>query len=40
MGPSDMRTVERLYGRLPLDHLERSLAAAIGQSDRSAGANR
>jgi integrase len=38
MGHADTRMVERVYGRMPIDDLERRLAAAIGQSDCSAGA--
>jgi len=38
MGHADTRMVERIYGRLPIDDLERRLAAAIGQSDCSADA--
>jgi len=38
MGHADTRMVERVYGRLPVDDLERRLAAAIGQTDCSAGA--
>jgi|GEM_PF-3742039 len=36
MGHADTRMVERVYGRMPIDDLERRLAAAIGQSDCSA----
>jgi len=38
MGHADTRMVERCYGRLPIDDLERRLASAIGQTDCSAGA--
>jgi hypothetical protein len=38
MGHTDTRMVERVYGRLPVDDLERRLATAIGQPDFSAGA--
>ena len=36
MGHADTRMVERVYGRMPIDDLERRLAAAIGQTDCSA----
>jgi integrase len=39
MGHADTRMVERVYGRLPIDDLERRLAVAIGQTvDCSTGA--
>jgi hypothetical protein len=38
MRHADTRMVERCYGRLPVNDLERRLAAAIGQLDCSAGA--
>ncbi|MEY4578741.1 MAG: hypothetical protein RL701_3444, partial [Pseudomonadota bacterium] len=38
MGHADTRMVERVYGRMPIDDLERRLAVAIGQSDCSTGA--
>jgi integrase len=36
MGHADTRMVERVYGRMPIDDLERRLAVAIGQTDCSA----